>query len=89
MKPRIVELLEDFNTYGSAADTSGVYTVVDFKRQSGTEYMKSTVSNPDVNGNYQTITMVFYDTTGTNVLRTDVWTVTYDAKNKIVTEVKS
>lgn len=89
MKPRIVELLEDFNTYGSGTDGAGVYTVVDFKRQNGTLFMKSTATNADAHGNYQTLTMAFYDAAGTAVLRTDVWTVTYDANSRIISEVKN
>lgn len=89
MKPKTVESVEDFNTYGSSVDGNGVYTIVDLKRQNGTTYMRSTASNADVNGNYQTLTLTFFDAAGISVVRTDVWTVTYDASNKVVSEVKS
>jgi hypothetical protein len=88
-KPRTVESAEDFNSYGSSIDGNGVYTVIDFKRQNTTLWMRSTASNVDANGNYQTLTLAFYDAPGTSIIRTDIWTVTYDANNHIVTEVKT
>jgi hypothetical protein len=88
-RPRVLDSTEDLNVYNSAVDANGVYTVVDFKKQNGKLYMRSTASNPDVNGNYQTLTYTYYNAAGVSVVSTDVWTITYDAVSKVVSEVKN
>ena len=78
--------LADYATYASVK-VGDVYTVVDFKRADTTLYLKSTLSNPDANGYYQTDTIKEYDSAGTTVIKTTVWTLTYDADGYIVTKV--
>lgn len=74
--------------YGSDPDVDGIYRVVDFKRPDGRMYMKSTLSNPDTQNNYQTVTWEFYNTEGTAIVRTVYWSITYDingvASSKVV-----
>lgn len=71
-------MLPDYDQYASSPDANDIYTVVQYKRPDATLYMQSTLSNPDVNGNYQTDTWQFYDSAGTTVTTTHVWTITYD-----------
>lgn len=79
---------DELNQYASEADENGIYTVVEFKRpSSGTLYMKSTLSNPDENWNYQTVTWNFYNETGSQVVLTLVWTITYDEEGGIISKV--
>jgi len=74
--------------YGSDPDVDGIYRVVDFKRPDGRMYMKSTLSNPDSQNNYQTVTWEFYNQEGTAIVRTVYWAITYDingvASSKVV-----
>ena len=72
--------------YKSAPDGTGIYTVVDEKRQNGTLYKKSTLSNK-VNGRYTTRTVQSYAPDGATVVNTSVYTITYDAMGGIVSEV--
>ena len=79
------ELL-DYSSYVSVKEND-VYTVVDFKRSDATLYLKSTLSNADENGYYQTCTLNYYDSLGTTIIKTVIWTFTYDIDGKIVTKV--
>ncbi|MED4570306.1 hypothetical protein P9302_12555 [Brevibacillus agri] len=81
------DVLTMFNQYASGKDANGIYTVVDFKRVDGTLFMKSTLSNPDANGKYQTNTWQFYNAAGTAVVSTKTWTLTLDADGNIVSKV--
>lgn len=74
------------NSYASGPDANGVYTVVDYKRADGTLYMKSTLSG-GTSPNYTTDTWQFYDATGTMIILTKTWTLTYDANGKITSKV--
>ncbi|ELK39026.1 hypothetical protein D478_26379 [Brevibacillus agri BAB-2500] len=73
--------------YASSPDANGKFTVVDFKRPDGTLYLKSTLSNPDANGNYQTNTWQFYDAAGTTIVLTKTWTISYNADGLITSKV--
>ena len=78
---------DETNSYASSIDANGIYTVVDFKRADATLYLKSTLSNTDASGNYQTVTWLFYATDGTTLNLTKTWTLTYDIGNLIITKV--
>ena len=78
--------LADYETYASVKD-GDVYTVVDFKRLDDTLYLKSTLSNKDVNGYFQTCTLNYYDLLGTTIIKTVTWTSTYDVDGNIITKV--
>lgn len=77
----------NLSQYASIVDSKGLYTVVELKRSDGTLYMKSTLSKPDSNGNYQTATWQFYATNGTTIALTKVWTIAYDSEGKIISKV--
>ncbi|KZR58982.1 hypothetical protein [Pseudobacillus badius] len=73
--------------FGSNPDIDGVYRVVDFKTVDGKMHMKSTLSNPDMQNNYQTLTWEFYDEKGLAVVRTVYWTITYDNNGVAISKV--
>lgn len=75
------------NSTATNIDENGIYTVVTYKRQDGTLYMTSTLSNVNTDGNYLTCTIQEYNDVGTSITKTSVWTLTYDDKNKITTKV--
>lgn len=89
----INEIFEDITTYMAnymsyaSAKVEDVYTVVDFKRADNTLYLKSTLSNPDTNGYFQTCTLNYYDNVGTTIINTVTWTFTYDTDGNIITKV--
>jgi len=78
--------LADYASYASIKDDD-IYTVVDFKRSDATLYLKSTLSNKSGNGYYQTDTLNYYDDAGTTIIKTVVWTFTYDVDGNIITKV--
>jgi hypothetical protein len=61
-----------------------IYRVVDFKREDGTMYMKSTLSNVNGNGDYLTDTWEFYDTSSFLTGQKVVWTFIYDTNHTII-----
>jgi hypothetical protein len=71
-------ILGDFSQYASEIDDLGIYTLVEFKRTDGTLYLKSVLSNPDADGNYQTCSWTFYGEDGTTVSDVKTWTLTYE-----------
>jgi hypothetical protein len=77
---------DGLNVYASSKDANGIYTIVDYKRADGILYMRSTLSNPDAKGNYQTDTWKFYDAQA-NVILTKTWALTYDEDGNIVSKV--
>ncbi|MCW6085504.1 MULTISPECIES: hypothetical protein [Clostridium] len=81
--------LENYSCYASDKDKNGVYKVIDYKRPNNTLYMKSTLSNPGIDDNYQTDTWRFYDNEGTTIIKTVTWTLNYDEDGDIVSKVVS
>ncbi|UJA30855.1 hypothetical protein [Clostridium sporogenes] len=79
--------LESYNYYAYNKDGEGIFTIVDYKRNDNTLYMKSTLSNPNSNGNYQTNTWNFYNDTGSKIIKTIIWTINYDEEGDIISEV--
>lgn len=79
--------LANYNEYSSVKDANGIFTVVEYKRSDSTVYMKSTLSNADANGNYQTNTWEYFDIDGVTLLKTLTWTITYDVDGNIVSKV--
>ncbi|MEH7391779.1 BppU family phage baseplate upper protein [Bacillus sp. JJ1474] len=77
----------DLSSYASNPDVNGVYTVVDFKRPDNTLHLKSTLSNPDGDGNYQTVTWQFYEANGMTPALLATWTINYDAEGNIINKV--
>lgn len=74
----------NYSLTASSEDSNNHYTVTTYKRTDGSLYMTSTLSGTmDANGNYPTMTNVFYKTDGATVDHTDTWTLTYDANGAL------
>ncbi|MGE7216580.1 hypothetical protein ACQKJC_08780 [Priestia koreensis] len=81
------ELKRPLNVYRSGMDANDKYTVVEFKRSSGTLFKKSVLSNL-VNNVYTIQTVTYYATDGTTVLKTEVFDLYWNANGDIQNEVK-
>jgi len=79
--------LATLNMYASGKDVNGVYTIIEYKRTNGTLYMRSTASNPNADGKYQTITVEYFEPDGQTKFDEEVWTITYDVDGNIVSKV--
>ncbi|MCL9971093.1 phage tail protein [Anoxybacillus kestanbolensis] len=77
-----------FNVYKSGKDANGIFTTVEYKRTNGTLYARSVLSG-GTSPQYTTRTITYYAPDGTTVLRTDAFTLTYDANGDLISEVKS
>ncbi len=84
---KIEKQITNYNSYASSKDSNGLYTIVDYKRADGSLYMKSTLSNVDLKGNYQTDTWQIYDNLGTSLVKTLTWSVSYDVDGDILSKV--
>lgn len=73
----------------ASVDAKGFYKVCDWLREDGTLYLKTTLSNPDVNGYYQTDTWQYYNASGTAVTKTETFAYTWDARGTKLTEVRT
>ncbi|MBB6283834.1 hypothetical protein [Geobacillus subterraneus] len=79
--------LGNFNVYKSEKDSNGIFTVVEYKRPDGTLYAKSVLSG-GTSPQYTTRTITYYAADGTTVIRTDPYTLVYDADGDLISEVK-
>lgn len=83
----IEKRLANYNSYASFKDDNGIFTVVEYERADATLYMKSTLSNADADGNYQTLTWQLYNDLGTVIKTTIIWSIVYDADGDIISKV--
>lgn len=60
-----------------------VHLEVDHLRPDGTLYMKSVLSELSPAGNYEQVKIEFFDESGANKVKTEVWELTYDADRNI------
>lgn len=87
---RNAEKLSNYKKSKSSKDANGIFTIVEYRRVAdNTLYMKSTLSNPDANGNYQTDTRAYYKADGVTSDYTVTVTIVYDADGDVVSEVPS
>ncbi|MBT2661954.1 hypothetical protein [Bacillus sp. ISL-45] len=81
------EIKEPLRVYKSGKDANGIFTVVELKRKSdGTLAVKSTLSG-GTSPKYTTRTVVYYAANGTTTMKTDTFTLSYDADGVLVSEV--
>ena len=73
--------------YRSGKDANGVFTTLEFKRTNGTLFKKSVLSG-GASPKYTTRTVSYYNTDGTTVLLTKIYTLTYTG-NDLTSEVTS
>ena len=76
-----------FNVYKSGKDANGIFTVVEYKRPNGTLYARSVLSG-GTSPQYTTRTITYYAADGTIVIKTDPYTLIYDADGDLISEVK-
>ncbi|WP_342512247.1 hypothetical protein MKY34_16710 [Sporosarcina sp. FSL K6-1522] len=82
------ELKRPLNTYREELDlTTNIFKVVKLKRVNGTLHQKKTLSAL-VGGYYTVQTIEFYDITGTTVIKTEVYDVTWDSNGNPTSVVK-
>ncbi|WP_010305421.1 hypothetical protein [Kurthia senegalensis] len=72
--------------YKSMKDSEGIFTTVTYKRTDGTVYATSVLSG-GTTPQYTTRTITFYDSDGTTVKTTKVYTLSYDSEGDLVSEV--
>jgi hypothetical protein len=75
-----------FSTYRITKDSNGIFTEVDLKRADNTLYMKSVLSG-GTSPQYTTRTETYYDTNGSTVLATKVYTISYDGDGDVSSDV--
>lgn len=81
------EVREPLRLYKSGKDSNGIFTVVEAKRKSdGTLAMKSTLSG-GTSPSYTTRTIVYFAANGSTVMKTDSFTLSYDADGELTSEV--
>ena len=85
---KYVDSIQGLSAYASDNDGNFVYRVVKLMRDDGTLALRSDLSDPDTNGNYMTVKISYYDSSGTVVESTEEWRLTYDAIGKIIFKVK-
>lgn len=76
-----------FNVYKSGKDSNGIFTIVEYKRTNGTLFARSVLSG-GTSPQYTTRTITYYAADGTTVIRTDPYTLVYDADGDLISEVK-
>lgn len=82
----IEKQLNNYNQYASSKDENGIFTVVEYKRNDSSLYMKSILSNADEEGNYRTMAWNFYDDTGVSSVDLVEWIISYDEEGSIVSK---
>ncbi|MDF9412943.1 hypothetical protein E1B06_14755 [Brevibacillus laterosporus] len=88
MSPEDKDALGSCNKYRSGYDsTSQIYTVVNYKREDGTDYMTSVLSNK-VGNVYTVETRQYYGPDGKTIGKREVYDITYDSNGNPVNEVK-
>lgn len=70
----------------SVKDAEGLFTIVTYKRSDNTVYKTSMLSG-GTSPQYTARTVKWFDTDGTTILATDVYTLTYDADGDLLSEV--
>ncbi|CAM4419688.1 hypothetical protein BAMA111019_24270 [Bacillus manliponensis] len=84
----INELADDYDEFSTDYDNYGVARKAEWKRSDGTLYRKSTLSNPDIRGNYLSQQVVYYAANGTTAVKTQQWAYTYDNRDNKTSEKK-
>jgi hypothetical protein len=75
---------DDFASTALEPDEDGVYRVIEYRRRGQTLYMRSTLSTRLGKGQYQFVTLSYYDETGEINLHEIKWELKYDINKKIV-----
>lgn len=81
------EHLGEYSVFSLDFDAaSAIYRIVEFKRKDGTLYARSTLSEPNLEGQYTNLFMRYYNSDGSRILRTEIWALAYDADGRVTTK---
>lgn len=81
------EHLGEYSVFSIDFDAiAAIYRIVEFKRKDGTLYARSTLSEPNVDGQYTNLFMRYYNSDGSRILRTEIWVLAYDADGRVTTK---
>lgn len=88
LKGRLEEAEERTNDYHvttSNRDSNGLFTMVEYRRNDAakTLYTRAKATDPDANGNYQTITVEYFAKDGVTLARTVAFKIAYDVQGFI------
>lgn len=83
----LIELAQPYSTYRLDQDTNGIFRIYRNENRAGVQTIKSTLSNPDSDGNYRTRTVQKFDANGTTVMLTIVFSITYNLDGEWLNEV--
>ena len=79
----------DYSIESLSFDTANsVYTVTNYKRKDGTLYMKTTLLNINASGKYTRLRQDYYNTTGTSVIESKTWALTYDSIGNVTLKTR-
>ena len=81
--------LEHFNIANPKYDDKGNITYQELLRDNNTKAIVREASDPDENGNYQTIVETFYKADGETVNYVDTYSYTYSSSGAILTRTKT
>ncbi|QPC47105.1 hypothetical protein [Mangrovibacillus cuniculi] len=78
---------DSFKTVKTSKDSNGIYTTIEHRRNSDNTLIRRSVLSGGTSPAYTTRTVTFYGVDGVTLLRTDVYTLTYDSDGELVSEV--
>lgn len=81
------EILEPLRVYKSGKDANGVFTTVEYNRKSDDTLAVKIALSGGTSPNYTTRVITFYAANGTTVMKTDTYTLSYDADGVLISEV--
>ncbi|MGC5326421.1 hypothetical protein [Brevibacillus sp. SYSU BS000544] len=75
----------DYHVTASNRDSNGLFTVIEYKRNDATKtlYARAKATDPDENGNYQTIAVEYFAKDGVTLVRTITFQISYDEQGFI------
>lgn len=83
------EHLGEYSVFSEEFDfAAGIYRVAKYVRKDGTIYGHSSLSEPNLDGRYTNLTMRYYNSDGSRVIRTELWVLAYDTDGRIISKVQ-
>ncbi|OAH53070.1 hypothetical protein AWH48_11980 [Domibacillus aminovorans] len=76
-----------FKTTKSIKDANGIYTTVEHRRKSDNSLARKSVLSGGTSPQYTTRTITYYAANGTTEVKTEVFTLSYDADGILISEV--
>ena len=79
--------LSAFTTVKSEKDTEGIFKIIKYFRKADNKLAMESILSGGTTPLYTTRTITYYGTNGSTVLKTDVFTLTYDVDGVLISEV--